>query len=256
MVISHTYKYLFVELPHTASAAIHKELCEQYDGHSIIRKHAPYHQFLRGATEAEKEYFVFSCIRNPMDMAVSVYFWRKTNHHNLFTNPEKWREQGGFVTSKMREEYDYIQKTNAAFPQYLRHTYRLPYDNWSRLAHRSFDFLIRFERLRQDFSEALRRIGIEAARPLPERNKTDNRQQDFITYYTPETQAHARYVFGPYMAQWGYSFPASWEDVSVPWQGRAMFRLLGAGRWLYWRYVKEAPFYQKLFRLPERYEKP
>jgi hypothetical protein len=74
MVISHTYKYLFVELPHTASTAIHQELCENYEGIPIIRKHAPYHEFIRIATAEEKVYFVLSGIRNPLDEAVSIYF--------------------------------------------------------------------------------------------------------------------------------------------------------------------------------------
>ena len=40
MVISHKHRYVFVEIPHTGSHAISKELCEFYDGQIIHRKHA------------------------------------------------------------------------------------------------------------------------------------------------------------------------------------------------------------------------
>lgn len=66
MVISDKYKYLFVELPHTGSTAISRELCEYYDGTQILSKHIFYHQFLKTATPKRKNYFVFSCIRKPL----------------------------------------------------------------------------------------------------------------------------------------------------------------------------------------------
>jgi len=58
-----------VELPHTGSKAISAELREFYDGSQILRKHARYSEFLRTASLAEREYFAFSCIRNPLDVA-------------------------------------------------------------------------------------------------------------------------------------------------------------------------------------------
>ena len=54
MIISHKYKYVFVGLPLAASTAISKELCEQYDGKAILAKHSIYQDFLKIATEEEK----------------------------------------------------------------------------------------------------------------------------------------------------------------------------------------------------------
>ena len=73
MIISHKNKYLFVELPHTATTAIIKEFREKYDGKRILRKHAFFHDFQKIANDDEK-YFVFSCVRNPMDEVVSIYY--------------------------------------------------------------------------------------------------------------------------------------------------------------------------------------
>ena len=41
MIISHKHKYVFVELPQTASSAIAKELKANYDGHEILFKQSP-----------------------------------------------------------------------------------------------------------------------------------------------------------------------------------------------------------------------
>jgi hypothetical protein len=49
-------------------------LCELYDGEKILSKHSRYHEFLKIASEEEKKYFVFSGIRNPMDMVCERIF--------------------------------------------------------------------------------------------------------------------------------------------------------------------------------------
>ena len=74
MIISHQHKYLFVELPRTGTTAVSRELRLMYAGTRILRKHSSYQEFLRKASDEEKKYFVFTCIRNPLDDAVSHYF--------------------------------------------------------------------------------------------------------------------------------------------------------------------------------------
>jgi len=120
MIISHKYKYLFVELPHTASTAISKELRELYDGESILRRHSRYHDFLRQATPAEKQYFVFSGLRNPLDTIVTGYMKYKHNVSNFYTDPKNWQRNGGFVTETALKTYRTIQEENLSFEQYLR----------------------------------------------------------------------------------------------------------------------------------------
>ncbi|MFN3939913.1 MAG: hypothetical protein ACK4IY_04960, partial [Chitinophagales bacterium] len=61
MIISDKHKYVFVELPQTASSAIAKELVAMYDGKEILFKHALYRtDFLKFANEAQKKYRVIS----------------------------------------------------------------------------------------------------------------------------------------------------------------------------------------------------
>ena len=46
MVIDHRYKFIFVELPLTATSAISKEIREQYGCEPFLNKHATYDDFL------------------------------------------------------------------------------------------------------------------------------------------------------------------------------------------------------------------
>ena len=225
MVISPKYKYLFVELQNTASSSISSELLLHYDGVKILRKHAYYHEFLKIASNEEKNYFVFSCIKNPLDVAVTAYFKYKTNHRKLFTDPKSWVKNGGHVSDDSLRIFNYIRNTNADFPTYLKKFHRLVYNDWSSLAHKQFDFIIRFEKLDSDFKKVLELLGITQKRPLPLINKTD-RDRDFLAYYSPDTYKHAKTIFGPYMKKWGYDFPAEWNVYDVPWLSKIQYYVL------------------------------
>lgn len=236
MIISHRHRYLFVEIPYTASTAISRELCQNYNGTSILHKHAPYREFLRSAAKEEREYFVFGGMRNPMDIAVSVFFKQKTNHQGFFTNPEHWRENGGHVSALARRQYQFIQETSCDFATYFKHFYRIPYDTWGSPLPDDFDSVIYFESLQDDFACVLEHLGVERVRPLPQVNKTSGRAPEYQTYYTPEIIERAKWVFGPFMLRWGYALPVTWGDHWGLHASRTGFMLLSyLRRQLMWR---------------------
>jgi hypothetical protein len=221
MILSENHSYLFIELPHTGSTAISTELCENYDGERILKKHALFHEFQGIATKGKK-YFVFSCIRNPLDEVVSTYFKFKTDQ----------------ITDRHRaslQRADFAQNSNSNYPAYLKQFYKFPYDNWSCLAHKQFDYVIRFENLQSDFQTVLGKIGLEQKRPLPVVNAT-NQKKHYLTYYSPEIYVYAKYVFGPFMKRWDYAFPAEWGDSSVPFLAEVLFSIFRLFRKIYWRY--------------------
>jgi hypothetical protein len=238
MIISHKYKYLFVELPRTASTAISHELCELYDGVPVLRKHATYYDFLKNANPEEQQYFVFSCIRNPLDDAVSYYFKLRTNHKDKFTNPKKLKRRKGLVNYIDRRLFSFIRSTNADFSTFFTRVYRVPYNNWASMSHRDFDFIIRFENLQEDFARALALIGIEQVRPIPTINKTAGKGRDFVSCYSPRVIRRAKWVFGPYMRQWGYDLPAEWGHAKVSWLNQAEFDVINVFRTFYWKYLR------------------
>jgi hypothetical protein len=238
MVISHTYKYLFVELPLTGSTAIHRELLTHYDGEPLLRKHATYSDFLKIASSEEKKYFVFSGIRNPLDYTVSLYFKYKTDHKLKFTNPRKIKKRKGIVSYIDTIKYHFIKEQEADFPSYFKRFYRIPYNNWSYMSHKQFNFIIHFENLQEDFNRALGMMGIETIRPLPVVNKTNQRDKNYLIYYTPEIIPRAKRVFGPYMKQWGYDFPREWGESAVPWWNQMEFEFYNTFRNVYWKYLR------------------
>jgi hypothetical protein len=211
MIISHSHRYVFVELPRTGSTAVRRELRELYDGTPILHKHSTYDEFRRQASADELRYFVFSTIRNPLDDAVSRYFKLKTDHGQRFSDVSRQKNRRPLNELLDRWQYRYLSTRNPDFSQFFLHFYRLPYDTWASLDHRTFDFVMHFERLVDDFAEALRRIGIEPVRPLPSRNVTGSRERNFAQYYSPAARRRALRVFGPYMRRWGYEFPPDWE---------------------------------------------
>ncbi len=239
MVISHRHRYLFVELAHTASTAISKELRESYDGHVILAKHSTYREFLKIATEDEKEYFVFSCIRHPLDVAVTKYFKRKTDQNRRWSDPTKAGPSHGVGRALDRRTFRFIHDNDADFAKFFLRFYRLPYNSWACLDHKGFDFVMRFENLDADFAEALRRIGVEQVRPLPARNVTGERQKSFFAYYdTPEAIARAKRVFGIYLQEWGFELPPEWGEVEISAGDRVAYNVRSLLLKVYWLHLK------------------
>jgi hypothetical protein len=239
VIISHRYRYLFVELPRTGSTAIRHELRTFYDGEPILQKHSTYEQFLEQATDDEKKYFVFSGIRNPLDDVVSQYFKLRTDHNRRMTDPARAPKSKPLINRLVdRHVFGYLRRTNAEFADYFMRYHWLPYDRWSSLSHDRMDFIIRFENLADDFAEALRLMGIEPRRPLPQVNTTAARSRHFTDYYPPRTWKRARRVFGPFMERWGYELPREW-GVGPPSSGERMqYRLFSALATMYWRHLR------------------
>ncbi len=227
MIISHRYRYVFVEVPRTGSTAIAAELEKYYDGERIHRKHAYYSTFLRHASRDEKRYRVFSGIRNPLDDAVSRFRKLSTKDSSYYTKDRR----------NLRRQ-DYIRDANASFSDFLHKFHRWPFDLWTSTYHRQFDVIIRFEDIQAGFAEAIDMIGADLVRPLPVVNKTD-RGRDFESYYTEDDIAKAVWIFGPYMKAWGYEFPAAWGNPEVPFSSRALYSLLQPPRQFYWNHVRQ-----------------
>jgi len=234
MIISHKYKYLFLEIPHTGSTAISRELRAHYDGTAILRKHAFYPEFLSVASPEEKGYFVLAGIRNPLDEAVTQYHKYKNNHDGIYTDASNLRINGGWLTPENLARFRFIQENDADFETYFMRFYTRTYTNVISLAGSALNFVIRFEHLQDDFRRALEQLKIEQKRPLPHTNPTSGRTRDFRSYYTPKCYDRAKRVFGPYMHKWGYEFPRQWGSHSVTWTSQIRYRVQDALKRFYW----------------------
>jgi hypothetical protein len=237
MIISHQYRYLFVQLPQTACTSIARELIENYAGEKILHKHSTYDEFLKIATPEEKTYFAFSCMRNPVDRAVSMYFKYKTDHKGEYSNLEQSAENLPLAIKREATRFKYIQDNNLDFTEYFKSVHKFPYVTWSILDHHKFDYIIYYEKLQQGFMEVLRQLDIEPKRELPVFNKTGEKDRDPFTCFPPELRDRAKWIFGPYMNKWGYKFPESWGDTSVSWSSQIAFQCSCAVKSFYWRYL-------------------
>jgi hypothetical protein len=221
VIVSHENRYLFIEVPHTASTAISRELRQLYGGEPVLAKHSNYSEFLHSAVKPDGDYFVFAAVRNPLDQVVTEYSKMRNDHGGAFTNDAARENRGGWVSSLHMKKFNFVAG-NPSFTDYLKTFYRSIYQNSVLMGHDRFDFIMRFENIGNDFGKALALIGIEPVRPLPAANRT-RRQASFVEFYDAEAQRHAARVFGPFMEKWGYSFPAEWGPVEVPAASRMRF---------------------------------
>lgn len=242
MVISHKYQYLFIELPRTGTTAIAKELVQNYGGERILNKHAHYDDFLKQATEKEKKYLTFSCIRNPLERAATRYYKLKTGYQNPIKDIKRFKRQNRRVrlqTYYLAHQYKYIQKRNASFSQYLLKYHFFPYDDWSLKHHKQFDFIIRFENLEEDFYKVLYLLNIEPVRPLPHHNKSPQKTKSYDKLIDSwQAIKRIKKVFGPYLLKWGYTLPEEWGDIKISYSTKIELKILNYFRKLYWKYFK------------------
>lgn len=68
MIISDEFKYVFVEVPKTASKSIARFLKENYKGYSFLSQHSI------TIPSYASDYFKFTCVRNPYVRMVSMWY--------------------------------------------------------------------------------------------------------------------------------------------------------------------------------------
>jgi len=219
MIISHRHRYLFIEVPHTASSAIGVELRRHYGGEAILTKHANWSQFRAQASADERKYFVFGSVRNPLDTIVTEYFKYRTNHAGAYTDPARRDDKGGWVEERQMERYEFVGR-GADFAAFFARYYTTIHHNWVLIGR--FDRVMRFENMANDFPATLRQLGIEPVRELPVSNRTQ-READFEALYTPEIRDRAVRLIGPFMEKWGYEFPEDWGRRRAPLVNRLRF---------------------------------
>ncbi len=197
MIISHRYKYLFVQVPRTASSSIGIELCENYTGEPILFKHATYDDFLEHAGPEEREYFVFAGTRNPLDSIVTEYFRRRAG--------ERTKEN-----RLHQEKFIYIKENNASFPEFVK-KFHFHFHKRDKPFCRGADFVYKYENMQDDFSRILDKLDIEQIRPVPQTNRTTGKTDSYLSYYSADIQPMLRIVLRKRMKSAGYEFPAEWR---------------------------------------------
>jgi len=202
MVVSHKYRYVFVQTMKTASTAIAAELCENYAGEMVLDKHASIDKFRAQASEDEKTYFSFAGVRNPLDVAVSRFELRKQRRNVHPTH----RVQTRFIRQSGGDFNKYFDEFILGQPADQKRDIGMVPMNWRSKSFQSIDHIYHYENLQPEFSSALEKLGIEQKRELPQDNKTEGKT-DFLSYYDSDTLQAAYRIFFDYMYRWGYEVP-------------------------------------------------
>lgn len=245
MVISDKHRFVFVNLPQTASTAISHELVDQYAAREFCFKHALYRtDYLKAANAEQRRYKVISGLRNPMDITVSTYFKVRSDHEGRYSHTKAHKIKHGFLRKHImlwwnRRSQQEINERNLSFSAWFMRNHQVPYASWSILDHKHFDKVIRFEHLQADFTDALVKLGVVQTRPLPVGNRTAKEAKHFTAYFDTEAaRRRAKFVFGPYMQEFGYSFPPEWEHLKVPASSFLLYRALNVLRRFFWLYLR------------------
>lgn len=237
MIVSNEHKYVFIQFPQAASTAIGEELVRHYDGEEVLRKHSNYHHFREWAGERAGDYFVFSSIRNPLEKQVSLYHKFASNHKGFFTDPSTWQQNGGWISRREQRRFRFIRDNNASFQDFFRRFFFLPYVDWSVLAHKQMDYVIRYESLQRDFEKVLDRLGLDLVRELPAVNPTAKARDPLSEYYPDSMSARACWVMVPMLDYWGYPVPSHWNCSEVATAvSKALFRAIAIVKGVYYNH--------------------
>jgi hypothetical protein len=189
-------------------------------GHTILdRKHCDLSELARHGLLSEKdrrELFVFTTTRNPFDSLVSHYYKRRTVRNREVDNPDSFvhRRPHAVEGIKLATEMpfdDWLEwhlrpKTGRQRVRALLRASALNRGNMYVHYAQGADFVMRYERLQDDFAEVQRRIGVERPHEIPRINATPVRDPEYRAYYTPYTRGLVEKVFAADLVHFGYVF--------------------------------------------------
>lgn len=214
MIISHKNKYVFIQNEMAGSSSIGTELKKKYDGEDILWKHAKYEDFLKVASPKEKEYFVFSSIRNPVDVLITEYV--KIRHADIKKVKKRLKKRSIFRyyfhpgARYNLEKRKFTQKNNLSFEEYFNKFLKDKTFNINkRWTHKNIDAVIKLESLDEDFKNVINKLGLEYKGKVKNINKTQKKDKNTEDYY-PENKEVFEKSLDDSMKDLGYEFPSWW----------------------------------------------
>ena len=226
-VICPEQRLLFIMAPRTGCTAVAEVLRAELNGSDIPApgdpaarragvpaKHATLGQLLAiGAVSRQQRagLFVFSAVRNPYDSIVSLYVKQASGYRGLegygddFIERSAQRRQS--VRSAQRHSFEewlvdnYEKSLRRRLSRRLR-SLRGGGNKWLE----GVDFVMRYERLQEDFDEALARAGVDQRLRIPRVNMTPGRERDYRVYYTDRARQIVEDWYKRELLRFGYTF--------------------------------------------------
>ena len=185
MLISHKYKFITIDIPKTGTTSINNALSrfmqENDFNCSMLRKmgmrHGTYEECISKFPNY-KNYFSFAFVRNPWDMMLSFYFFKRNIARYKIDKNTSFKN---FLESPILNQRSYIK-------------------GFSRNS-----FVGRFENLQNDFDIVCDKIGI-LRQQLPHKNKSNHKH--YTEYYDDETRKIVAEKYAKDIEHFGYEFGA------------------------------------------------
>ena len=204
-MISHTHKFIFIHIPKCGGTSIERAFkidAGKFDPNILTGRSQDttwsttgpgslYHDWLQHTTLKEmqvnfkintKDFFTFTCVRNPWDRLVSSFFYEQR------------------FNSKLTSFKNFIKKPTYANNQHSLSQYEYVIDYKDRPG---VDFIMRLETLQKDFDIACDKIGI-ARKELPHINKSKHKH--YTEYYDEETREIVAEKYAKDIEYFGYEF--------------------------------------------------
>jgi len=202
MIISHEKKFIYIATPKTGTTSIHHHL-KKYNS---IRCNGNFKSkyFLHANTETAfgilteaylnpKDYFIFSCTRNPWERCVSEYFFICKR----FQEPKR---------KLLRKYYNQnLPSFEQWIIEYNANSYFPAHDSCQVdvIQPHLTSTTMRFENLQEDFNIICDKIGIPRQK-LPHRNKINHKH--YTEYYDEETKEIVAEKYAKDIEYFGYEF--------------------------------------------------
>ena len=178
-------KFTFIHINKTGGSSIEKALRIQFEHKTALEKIEEL-----GRSRWNRR-FSFAFVRNPWDKVVSHYHYRvATNQTELGVNPVDFRE---WVKLSYRDRHSFYYDNPRMF---------MPQLDWIADSQGCVlvDFVGRFERLQDDFSEVCRTLDLEASLP----HVKSTRHDSYRDYYDGETAQVVAECFDRDIVHFGY----------------------------------------------------
>ena len=198
MIISHKHRFVFIQVPRTASSFLGAYFFDHYSGEIVADKHSTYRQFLKNASEEEKTYKVIIGKRHPLDKTVTLYARIRPNQHKSGVALEEIQKD--FENWLLKQS---LKRKSVRSVQHLKDSY--PYA----------DHVISQENLKEDLTLALNSMGLELADDLIWKHRTNSKQFHYTQYYSEHTRPIVLRTFRKEMEQLDYAPPPGWEKYLI-----------------------------------------
>ena len=243
MIISHKYKFIYIRPTKVAGTSIQVNLAKQCADDDIVTSvsgynkksdkdtfviiprnnegyygHMPPYQIKEHIGKSVwDEYFKFTIVRNPYDLAVSRYFWNWSRPKKKITKEITKNKikihmvQPSSYIRLIKKCFSNKNKTFADTIKYFdkqwKNTKYYFYDNGNPIC----DFYIRYENLDEDYKKVCEKLGIPYEKLPRIKVKQRTEKKHYSTYYTDKAKKRVSKIFRKEIIYFNYKF----EDKAI-----------------------------------------